>query len=117
MASIKLANSKYTSLPAPEDLDLENDSDNTLASESFLGKQQNFKRSTRHTRTSKLETALTWFRWGSIVAIQGIILLLLFWREREGGMSAGWSVDTTETGGDVNGVYVPSKFNPFMNRG
>ena len=51
-----------------------------------------------------------------MVFLQMIIIVILM--PTDGGMSfpsvqswlkGGWSIDKTETGGDVNGLYIPSK--------
>jgi hypothetical protein len=107
--------SRYTSLEDDvEDIDLENDSDTTLASDGFLGKN-NAKRINKYAKSSRLETILTWSRWGTIVFLQGLILVLLLptsgvlsdgWSM---GGSGGWSQSKTETGGDINGLYIPSE--------
>jgi hypothetical protein len=104
--------SRYTSLEDDvEDIDLENDSDTTLASDGFLGKN-NAKRISKYARSSRLDTILTWSRWATIVLLQGLILVLLLptsgvlsdgWS-----MGGGWSQSKTETGGDINGLYIPS---------
>jgi hypothetical protein len=98
--------SRYASIDEAEDLDLENDSDTTLASDGFLGKN-NAKRISKYTKTSRIQTVLTWFRWGTIVLLQGLILVLLL--PTSGVLSGGWSQSKTETGGDVNGLYIPSE--------
>jgi hypothetical protein len=107
--------SRYTSLDDDvEDIDLENDSDTTLASDGFLGKN-NAKRINKHAKSSRLETILTWSRWGTIVFLQGLILVLLL--PTSGVLSDGWSMggsgwsqSKTETGGDINGLYIPSEW-------
>jgi hypothetical protein len=106
--------SRYTSLGDDiEDIDLENDSDTTLASDGFLGKN-NAKRISKSTKKSRLENILTWSRWSIIVLLQGLIIVLLLptsgvlgdgWSM--GG--SGWSQSKTETGGDINGLYIPSE--------
>ena len=107
MASPK-KESKYSSLKAAEDLDLENDSDTTLASEGFLGKNS-VKRSSRYSRNSKVQTALTWGRWGFIVTLQSIMILLLL-RFPTATERKDWKQADTETGGDINGLYVPCEY-------
>jgi hypothetical protein len=84
-----------------DDLDLENDSDTTLASSGFLAKKS--ERLSIHEKSSRLSTTLTWVRWGIVVFLQGIILFLLI------PSSGGWDSIKTETGGDINGLYIPSK--------
>lgn len=87
-----------------DDLDLENDSDTTLASTGFLVKKS--ERHSRNARSSKLSTALTWARWGTVVFLQAVILFLLV--PETGMLDMGWNVAKTETGGDINGLYIPS---------
>lgn len=96
--------SRYESLKGVEDLDLENDSDTTLASEGFLGKNS-AKRPNRHSRNWKVQTALTWSRWGFIVVLQTIMILLLLRSSPTAEKS--WTQADTETGGDINGLYIP----------
>jgi hypothetical protein len=111
--------SRYTSIDDDvEDVDLENDSDTTLASDGFLGKN-NTRRASKHAKSSRLQTILTWFRWGTIILLQGLILVLLL--PTSGVLSdgwsmsgSGWSASKTETGGDINGLYVPSELSAQM---
>jgi len=110
---------KYVAISPRSSIDLENDSDTTLASDSFLsnkGTLSSAKRISRYERSSKLTLILTWVRWGIVVFLQMIIIVILM--PTDGGMSfpsvqswlkGGWSIDKTETGGDVNGLYIPSK--------
>lgn len=104
MASPK-KESRYSSLQGVEDLDLENDSDTTLASEGFLGKNGT-KRASRYTRNTKVQTILTWSRWSLIVALQSVMIFLLL-RNPSTTEEKGWTQADTETGGDINGLYVP----------
>jgi len=104
MSTIK-KETRYSSLSPVEELDLENDSDSTLASSGFLGKNGSQPRR-RPSKSSNAQRALMWLRWGSIVTLQGIIVLLLLWKRSEDGV---WSQVDTETGGDINGLYVPRK--------
>jgi len=92
------------------DLDLENDSDSTLASTGFLQKKGE-KRPSRQGRSPKSQNILVWFRWISILVVQSVIVLLLLRIEtREPVVSSGkWKTTDTETGGDINGLYVPRK--------
>jgi hypothetical protein len=110
--------SRYTSLDDVEDVDLENDSDTTLASDGFLRKNSS-KRISKYVKSPRLESILTWARWGTIVLLQGLILVLLLptsgvlidgWS-----MGGGWSQSKTETGGDINGLYIPSEQKNFSN--
>lgn len=115
--------SRYTTLDDDEvmSIDLENDNDHdsetTLASDGFLGKQSSFH-DPRYERNSRLLTVLTWTRWGVVVFFQGIIIMMLLptsgvlsdgWAGL--GTASGWTQEQTETGGDVNGLYIPSEYN------
>jgi hypothetical protein len=110
----------------------DNDSETTLANEGFLSKRSNLA-----SKSSRLQNILTWIRWGTIVFLQGIIIILLLptsgimdsgWGlgliggggkvKGDGIVQAGvvpvdksiggkWNAGKTETGGDVNGLYVP----------
>jgi len=97
---------RYSTLSPVEELDLENDSDSTLASSGFMGKGASRNRR-RPSKSSNAQKALVWLQWGSIVILQGIIVLLLLWRRSE---DEAWSQVDTETGGDINGLYVPRGF-------
>ena len=100
--------SRYSSIQKGDvDIDLENDSDATLASTGFLKKNGESKKQTR--ARSARSNMLVWLRWCTIVVLQGIIVLQLF---RNGGemKSSNWTQSETETGGDVNGLYIPSEF-------
>lgn len=108
-------------------MDNDNDSETTLASDGFLRKNS-AKRISRHENSSKLSTILTWSRWGIVIFLQGIIIMLLLptsgvlteegWNlssltggSKSGGLSggiSGWDTSKTETGGDVNGLYIPT---------
>lgn len=113
MASMKMAENRYSGLEKEElelDLDLENDSDTTLASSGFLEKSAPKKRSSRKSRISKIQIALTWLRWVLVVVLQSVILVLLL--RNPSASSTTWSKDDTETGGDVNGLYKPSASSP-----
>jgi hypothetical protein len=100
-----------------DDIDLENDSDTTLASDGFLGKN-NIKRIQKSVKSSRLQLGLTWFRWSVLVLLQGFIIILLLptsgtlsdtWSSLAGGLKGGFDPARTETGGDINGLYIPSK--------
>lgn len=98
---------KYSSIRI-EDADLENDSDTTLGSEGFLEKRA--KRQRRRCRKPSLQSALTWFRWTLVIMLQSVIIFLLLRDTKEPDVkSTAWSQADTETGGDINGLYIPSK--------
>lgn len=48
-----------------------------------------------------------WLRWGVVLFFQSIIIVLLI---PGSGLMGGtkWDESMTETGGDVNGLYIPS---------
>jgi len=101
--------SRYTALDTHDSLDLEdNDSDATLASTGFLP-----KRSRRDVplsaEISNMQTVLVWFRWGTVIALQTVILFFLLWKGNEAPVrdESNWTLAMTETGGDVNGLYIP----------
>jgi hypothetical protein len=97
--------SRYEPVDNVHDVDLENDSDTTLASTGFLRKKGE-KGLSRRGRSPKSQNILVWFRWGSILAVQSVIVfLLLRTQERKGE----WKQTDTETGGDVNGLYIPGR--------
>lgn len=122
-----------------EDLeDADNESETTLANESNEANGFLSKRSNRKSKSSRLSTILTWIRWGTIVFLQGIIIILLLptsglmdsgWGMglvgkggekgdgivqpgvvvKDSSVGGKWTAGKTETGGDVNGLYVPSE--------
>ncbi|OAG34714.1 hypothetical protein AYO21_11106 [Fonsecaea monophora] len=63
---------------------------------------------TQTRRHQSLVVVLTWFRWGMVILLQTIILVLLW---RQGRTGTGGEMDpelkgkTVETGGDINGLY------------
>jgi hypothetical protein len=120
MAPLLSDDTRYDSLDL--DVDLENDdhSETTLASDGFLGKYNSSRmdRIDRHENNSRLRTIFTWSRWGIVVFLQGIIIMLLLptsgvlsegWSLKGLGSASGWDQSKTETGGDINGLYIPSK--------
>ena len=111
-----------------DDIDLENDSDTTLASDGFLGKN-NIKRIQKSVKSSRLQLVLTWFRWSVLVLLQGFIIILLLptsgtlsdtWSSLKdglkGGLKGGFDPARTETGGDINGLYIPSKSQVLLSK-
>jgi hypothetical protein len=107
-----------------DDIDLENDSDTTLASDGFLGKN-NLKRIQKSVKSSRLQLGLTWFRWSVLVLLQGLIIILLLptsgtlndtWSSLKGGLKGGFDPARTETGGDINGLYIPSKSQVLLSK-
>jgi hypothetical protein len=86
---------------ADYDHDLENDSDTTLASASFLSKSTS-RRASKNARST--QNTLVWLRWSAILVTQSIMCLLLL-KTR----APVWTAAEAETGGDINGLYVPSK--------
>jgi len=102
MASVK-KESRYSPVEKVSDFDhdLENDSDTTLASTGFLSKPSSSKRPSKTSR--KNAQMLVWARWGAVITMQAIMCLLLV-RSR----TPVWKSGETETGGDVNGLYIPS---------
>lgn len=98
---------KYSSIQLA-DADIEDDSDTTLGSIDFLEKRT--KRRRRHCRRPELQSVFTWFRWTSVVVLQTVIIVLLLRNtDRASPKPKGWSQADTETGGDINGLYIPSK--------
>ncbi|KAM3073439.1 hypothetical protein ACMFMF_006645 [Clarireedia jacksonii] len=109
----KKESSTYTPLSDIEDIDLENDSDTTLGSNRFPStspKPASRRRSTHISpRTARIECLLVWVRWGSVIILQSLILFFLL-KGRKTDMNEGdedWVPADTETGGDINGLYVP----------
>jgi len=108
--------SRYTALDAHDSLDLEdNDSDATLASTGFLPKRSR-RDVSLSAEISNMQTVLVWFRWGTVIALQTVILFFLLWKGTEAPVrdESNWTPAMTETGGDVNGLYIPC-LSPFYN--
>lgn len=111
------AESRYTVLDERDNgsFDIENDSDTTLGSTP--------KRSRRDMQlehgTSNMEYVLCWFRWASIIALQTVILFFLLWKSSDPATTddGGWFPAKTETGGDINGLYIPSESSRSTARG
>jgi hypothetical protein len=102
--SLPTKEQKYTPLNKGAYADLEDDSDTTLGSTDSFGKRTKRRRS--RCRNSCVQHALTWFRWGAVVVLQSIILVLLL-QNVKSDRKTGWTETDTETGGDVNGLYIP----------
>jgi hypothetical protein len=98
--------SSYEPLDKISDFDLENDSDDTLTSTGFSGKHRGGKGKRAKARQTQL--LLTWMRWSVVVLLQTLIVWLLVKSGKR--MDGRWTQADTETGGDVNGLYVPCKF-------
>jgi hypothetical protein len=71
----------YLSLGAEEDLELENDSDTTLASSGFFGKEST-RRAKKSGKTSRLQSILTWGRWIIVIILQSTMIFLLLDRSK-----------------------------------
>jgi hypothetical protein len=83
--------------------DLDDDSDTTLGSADIHG-----KRTKRRKRLCKQpQSALTWFRWGSLLVLQSVMLVVMVLNIKMN-RKEGWTKADTETGGDINGLYIPS---------
>lgn len=93
----------YSPIEKHNDFDLENDSDDTLTS-TFLGKNGSSGKGKR-AQARRTQTVLTWIRWSVIVVMQSTIVWLLLKSGKR--MDGRWTQADTETGGDVNGLYVP----------
>ncbi|PQE31006.1 hypothetical protein CJF32_00006036 [Rutstroemia sp. NJR-2017a WRK4] len=60
------------------------------------------KRISRHRERKRKAIMLEWLRWSAVILLQVVIIVLLFWHPGEG-----WTPEKTETGGDINGIYIP----------
>jgi len=91
--------------------DFEEDSESTLSLERPPKTKRDLDRPKRRARRQESAKTLVWLRWGTIVVLQSIIVLQLL---RNGGQIQ--FVDSTrpgtETGGDINGLYVTSEWFP-----
>lgn len=110
---------RYSSLGGHEleEQDLGHESDTTACSEGFLGKKGNVGANgeKRMSRTKRAQMALTWVRWGTIVGLQLVIVMLLFWKlpSSSDEMGSG-EFGTVETGGDINGLFKTCKSFPLF---
>ncbi len=96
--------------------DRDDRSESTLASEGLLSKALPFSHQDYSSPTS---SKLTWIRWGLSILLQVIIIGLLLRRDQNHSSSMfwvstpedgeTWTEAKTETGGDVNGLYIPSE--------
>ncbi|QDS71425.1 hypothetical protein FKW77_003424 [Venturia effusa] len=103
--ALALVEQKYSSVRLA-DPDLENDSDTTLGSTILL--EKNTKRRRRASNRPAPHSLLTWIRWTIVILLQSfIIFLLLRSSGTKGRKTSRWSPADTETGGDINGLYVP----------
>jgi hypothetical protein len=96
--------------------DAADDSDTTLASSSFLQTSKSRSPSPKSRRSHHRDTSsrrkglFTWIRWVVVVLLQSVIILLLLQGNGYLDTNSGkWDEKMTETGGDINGLYVPSK--------
>lgn len=103
----------YSAVKA-EYVDVEDDSDTTLGSENGLSTKTR-RRRRLHATISRRDTVLTWFRWGSIATLQ-IIMIVLVVQSSLSKNNGAWRAEDTETGGDINGLYIPSKFIDYARR-
>lgn len=96
------------------DFDLENDSDDTLTSTGFLNKNNTATKGGKRARKQRgTQMMLVWLRWGTVVVLQSVIVcLMLLSISNSSAKNERWTQAETETGGDINGLYVPSEF-PF----
>jgi hypothetical protein len=107
--SPKKESSIYAPLADIEDIDLENDSDTTLSSNRFPSTSPKTKPRRTSPGTARMECLLVWVRWGSVIILQSLILFFLFKEKKKevGDGDESWGLADTETGGDINGLYVP----------
>ena len=127
--------SRYPMLPSrtPEDFeeedieenasDISKDSATTLCEKSSRRRKHSYGASWSSTHSGlqrnspSLPVFLTWLRWGVIVGLQSIIILLVLVRQHTG--KAGGETDAVlkgkvvETGGDINGLYKTCKWRRF----
>ncbi|CAG8960095.1 hypothetical protein HYFRA_00010573 [Hymenoscyphus fraxineus] len=115
MAAKKPQASDYVTLRLDTDLeDRGNDSDTTLGSSTVLKSDSARSPSPKSRLQKRLEAAyrkqnlFTWLRWGLVVFLQCIIIILLLPGSGLMG-STKWDESMTETGGDINGLYIPTK--------
>jgi hypothetical protein len=60
------------------------------------------KRISRHRERKRKAKMIEWMRWSAVILLQVVIIGLLLWHRGEG-----WTPEKTETGGDINGIYIP----------
>jgi hypothetical protein len=71
--------------------------------------------SSKKRQARRLVVILTWTRWGVVVVLQSIIIMIMLWRNIRGGGETDSALKgkTVETGGDINGLYKTRK-NPQL---
>jgi len=112
--ALPLTEQKYSSIRLA-DADLENDSDTTLGSTGFLEKST--KRRTRFSKRLATQSLFTWIRWIIMVLLQSVIIFLLVRNNQPTDRKTSrWSQADTETGGDINGLYIPSKMRSLQTK-
>jgi len=105
---------RYVSLEdqSLEEQDLGHESDTTACSDGFLGKKGGSGGEKRLSRAKRTEMMLTWVRWGTVVSLQLLIVMLLFWRLPSASDEMGseeYGTASVETGGDINGLFKTCK--------
>lgn len=98
-----------------EEQDLGHESDTTACSEGFLGKKAGGEKRMM-SRAKRAQMALVWVRWGTVIGLQLLIVMLLFWRipNATDEMGSG-GFENVETGGDINGLFKTCEFTrPFL---
>jgi hypothetical protein len=107
--SLPIHEKKYLPLNTQVE-DLEDDSDTTLTSPGQKSSHLKRRRKLPEQSNNKISITLTWLRWGFVVILQSIILILLLQNNQTTtSFLSKWSTDDTETGGDINGLYIPTK--------
>lgn len=105
--ALPIKEQRYSSIQLA-DADLEDDSDTTLGSIGFSANRT--KRRRRVCQKPGTQALFIWFRWLSVIVLQSIIIFLLVRKNQTPNhRTSGWSQTDTETGGDINGLYIPSK--------
>lgn len=130
-STLDLSSNQYSLHKQSRSDDLEDTgSETTLASEGLL-----YKHSNTAPQPKRSTDILTWLRFSIIVFLQGMIIVILLpsadqligqgWNGvgKDTVLQAGtlpidktlggsWTAGKTETGGDINGLYIPSKSSP-----
>jgi hypothetical protein len=91
-----------------DDSDIENHSDTTLDAVELF--EDETKQPNKHTRNDRTQLQLNWIAWVSVIVLQVAILVLLKQNGKQT-CKPSWTAANTETGGDINGLYIPSMSN------
>lgn len=104
----------YSSIePISEERDSGHESDSTACSDAFLARKGALGSTEGKLicRSKKSQLALNWFRWGTLVALQLLIVILLSSILPNSAVNRdSGGIANVETGGDVNGIFTSGTY-------